>query len=184
MAQVVENQQRVAEHEDRIGKLQVVARRPRQPLHVANHVVREVADRPALEAREPGHRHRFEVGEQSAEGLQRVAVGQSLRPGAATTERDPAVLGAEDHEGIGTQERIACPDRAALDGLQQEGVGAWSEPKIRRQLGVEIRRELGEHGHEVPLACEVVKLLTGRGQGRDSRAGGADANPSDDALHG
>ena len=50
-------------------------RRGGQPLHVTNHVVREVADGPALEAWQPGDSHRLEVAQKASQGLERIAVG-------------------------------------------------------------------------------------------------------------
>ena len=83
VAQVVEDEQRVAEHEDHVGKAQVIVRPLRQALHVADHVVGEVADGAALEAWKAGHGHGLELGEQAAQRFQRVTVGQALRLGVA-----------------------------------------------------------------------------------------------------
>src|SRR5207247_2423657 len=125
-------------------------------------------------ARGPGARQRLELPEQFAYGRERVAVGQPLRSGAAL-EREASVLRREDHERIGAEERVARPDLAALHRLEQERVGTGAEPQVRGERGVEIRRQLGEHRHKVPLCRESAKLVTGRGEGRDDDAGGTDA---------
>jgi hypothetical protein len=57
------------------------------------------------------------------------------------------------------------------------------KPQVGGQWCVQVRRERGEHGHEVALSREVAKLLPGGGERWDSCAGGADAKLSDDALH-
>src|SRR5207244_1049613 len=97
VAQVVEDQERIGEEEDRVREAEIVLGRPRQPLHVVDHVVCEVAHRAALEPREPGHRYRLELPEQVAYGPERVAVGQPLDAGTAL-EREAPVLRREDHE--------------------------------------------------------------------------------------
>src|SRR5438552_4105764 len=69
VAQVVKDQERVGEEEDRVREAEIVLGRPRQPLHVVDHVVCKVAHRAALKPREPGHRYRLELPEQVAYGL-------------------------------------------------------------------------------------------------------------------
>src|SRR5437763_1817036 len=108
VAQVVEDQERVREEEDRVREIEIVLGRPRQPLHVVDHVVREIAHRAALEPREPRDRHRLELPEQFSYGRERVAVGQPLRSGAAL-EREASVLRREDDERIGAEDRVARP---------------------------------------------------------------------------
>ena len=103
VAQVVEDEQRVGEHEYGVGQPKVVVRRRRQPLHVTNHVVREVADGTALEAGQARHGHRGKLAQQPAQRLERIAIGQALGPVPAP-QRDPAVFGAEDHEWIAAEE--------------------------------------------------------------------------------
>src|SRR4029450_3170566 len=73
---------------------------------------------------------------------------------------------------------------AAFHGLQEERVWTRAQAEVGGQRRVQVRRELGEHGHEVSLAREVAKLLAGRREGRDPYACGADAKLSGDALHG
>ena len=130
VAQVVEDQQRVGEHEHGVGKPQVVPGTPRQPLHVADHVVGEVADGATLEAGKTGHGDRSELGQQPAQRLQRVTVGEPLGPGVAPPQGDGAVLGAQDRVRVGPEEGIAGPVLAALHGLQQERVGARPQAQI------------------------------------------------------
>src|SRR5207249_1815870 len=71
VAQVVEDEQRVAQHEHGVGQPEVVARGRGQPLHVTDHVVREVADGAALETRQARHGDGLELAKQPAQRLER-----------------------------------------------------------------------------------------------------------------
>jgi hypothetical protein len=115
-----------------------------------DHVVREKADRPALESGKARHPNRLELLEKIAHGDERIALRKSF--GAAVAgEREPTVLRREDHQRIRAQERISRPHLAALDRFQQERVGAGPQPEVCGEGRVEIGRELSEHGHKVAL---------------------------------
>ena len=103
VAQVVEHEQCVREHEHGVRQSLVVVRRGGQPFHMSDHVVPEEPDGAALEAGQPGHGDRLELVEQAAQRFQRVAVRQPLGT-ALASEGDAPVLTGEDHEGVAAEE--------------------------------------------------------------------------------
>ena len=166
MAQVVEDEQRVAEHEHGVRQLEIVVGGRRQALHVTDHVVRKVPDGAALEARQTRHGHRLELAEQPAQGFERITVGEPLGAPAAP-HGDPPVFRRQHRVGIAAEERVARPLLTALDRLEEERVGARPEPQVRGQRRVEVGGELGEHGDEVASSGELVELVACRRQRRD-----------------
>jgi hypothetical protein len=129
---------------------------------VAHHVVRQDADRAALEARETGHGDRLDVAEKRSQRLERVAVRQALCPAVGVPERNAAVLRGQDEPGLGAEERIARPRLAAFDGLEQERVRAGAQTQVCRQRCVEVGGKLGEDRDDVAPARELAELVTRR----------------------
>jgi hypothetical protein len=139
MSQVVEHQQRVAQNEHGVGQVEIVVRVRRQPLHVANHVVREKADGAALKARQAGHGDGLKVPQQSSQRFERIAIRQPL--GAATASHGDAPVFRRQHRvGIAAEKRIAGPLLAAFDGFEQKRVRPGTQAQIGGQRRVEVGR--------------------------------------------
>jgi hypothetical protein len=162
MAQVVEDEERIGEEEDRVREAEIVLGAARQALHVSNHVVGEEADGAPLEPWKARHGYRLNPAEEIADGVERVAVGQALRMPVGVAQRQAAVLCGQDHSRLGPEERVAGPRLAAFDRLEQEGVRTWTQPQVGGQRRVEIGGQLGEDGHEIAPSREVPKFLTRR----------------------
>ena len=123
-----------------------------------DHVVGEVTHGAALEARQTRHRDGLELAQQPPQRFERITVGKPLGT-AAPPQRDPPVFRGQHHVGIAAEKRVARPLLAPLHRLEQEGIGAGPQPEIGRQRGVEVRRQLGEHGNEVSPSGELAKLV-------------------------
>ena len=80
------------------------------------------------------------------------------------------------------QEGVARPLFAALYGLEQKRVRPGPEPEVGGQWRIQVRRELGEHRHEVALVCEPTKLVSRGRQRWDFYARGSDAQLGSGAL--
>ena len=109
--QVIEDEQRVAEQEDRLREALRIRFRQRQFLVVAGAFVRHVADGAAVESRQPFDRHRRQSPQLIFDLEQRVArrlVGERV------------VARAEDTVRLGADEAVSCEPLAAFDGFEQE----------------------------------------------------------------
>jgi hypothetical protein len=90
-----EDQQAVREHDHRVGQLLVVGGQGREPLDVPDHVVGQEPHRPALEARQPGHGNRLELGEQIAKCREGIRARQKLDGPVGPPDADALALGRE-----------------------------------------------------------------------------------------
>ena len=146
---VVEDQQRVREHQPGLRYAQRVRLRLRHALEVPDRLVADVADGAAVEARQPGRRDRAELGDLVLDHAQRVAV--------LVVQRAHAV-------GLRADEGVAPHALAALDGLEQERVVAARDLQIGGDGRFEVGADLAVDRGEVALAGggEAVQLLAAR----------------------
>ena len=117
--EVVEDEERVGEHEDGFGQRQRVVGRRGQPLEVARRLVRQVADGAAVEARQAGHRDDVEAPQLV---FDLAAAGRRRCPRAG-----------QDAIRLRADEAVASQALAALDALQQERVLVRARPSGRRR---------------------------------------------------
>ena len=118
-------------HQQRVGGSDRVGFRRRQPLHLAHHVVAEIAEHARRHRRQAGNRGNGRFVEQGAQGFQRrlraggkgVAVAQGVAVDLRLAAGD-----AEDHVGIEADHRITATRGAAFDGFQQENVAPARPP--------------------------------------------------------
>jgi hypothetical protein len=134
---------------------------------VTDHVVGEEADGAALEAGEAGHGNGLEAPQEPPERVEGVAVGQALRAAVAVAEGDPTVLAGQDQPRLRAEEGVARPRLAALDGLQEERIGAGAQAQVGRQRRIEVGGQLGEDGDEIAPPRELAELVTGPRERRD-----------------
>ncbi len=161
------------------GKPEVVARRARQPLHVPHHVVGEVAHRAALESGQAGNRDRAGTLRAALRSASSGLPSGRRWGGVSAAEGDATVLRREDHQRVRAEERVASPDLAALDGLQEKRVGSRPEPQIGGQRRVQVRRELGKHrARGSPVPARMRNSSRVGDSGGTAYAGGTDAKPS------
>ena len=146
---VVEDQQRVREHQPGLGHAQRVRLRLRHALEVADRLVADVADGAAVEARQAGRRDRAELGDFVLDHAQRIAVLVMQRADAVRLRAD---------------ERVASHALAALDGLEQERVVAARDLEVGGDGRLEVGAHLAVDRGEVALAGggEAVQLLAAR----------------------
>ena len=146
---VVEDQQRVREHQPGLRYAQRVRLRLRHALEVPDRLVADVADGAAVEARQAGRRDRAELGDLVLDHAQRVAV--------LVVQRAHAV-------GLRADERVAPHALAALDGFEQERVVAARDLEVGGDGRFEVGADLAVDRGEVALAGggEAVQLLAAR----------------------
>src|SRR5690606_737214 len=135
---------------------------------VADGVVSEVAHCAADEARKAGKRYRVararEVGElrNGICGPMRLTPSGLRRPAARRSVRVQAPCGVR----LGTQEGVACPGLAALDGLEQEAEGRARELRVRADGGIRIEQDFATYRNEPAVAGMAQKRRTIRDEHR------------------
>ena len=164
MAQVVEDEQAVCEHEHGVRQLEVVLGPARQLLDVTNHVIGDVAHGPALEARQARDGHRLVSREEAPEGLEGAPRLDGLDAPVGVPYRHAAALGREDHGRLGSQEGVARPFLASFHRLEEEGIRPGAQAQEGGERRVQVRRHLGIDGHEVATGGQPAELLARRGE--------------------
>jgi hypothetical protein len=170
--QVVEHRDFFRQHQQRVGRAEpvglVVARQTR--LDVADALEAEIADQPAAEAG------------QALDARHAVAAAQALDLGQRIGEPAPLddFVVLADLELVAAQrvhaparqadDRIAAPVLAALDRLEQVGVGAVGQLQVHRQRRVEVGQHLARHRNAVvALGGEAFEVGLGEDHGRKGR---------------
>ena len=138
----VVDEQRLREPEEALRQPEFVRIPVRQALHVAHPVVREVADRPSHQGRQPGQLGQAELLQQRAQVIQRIdaAVRGNRKPLDAPAAPDLQCVAARRKRGAGADanEAVAAPGLAPLVRLEQEGRRAVVDLLEDRQRGVEV----------------------------------------------
>jgi hypothetical protein len=104
----------------------------------------------------------LEAPQEIADGVERIAVGQTHSMSVGVPQRDAAILRRQDELRLGTEERVACPRLPTFDRLEQERVRTGTQSQIGRQRRVEIRGKLGKDRNEITPRGELAELVTGR----------------------
>ena len=160
VADVVEDDERVGDHEDgvvhpafRMGAL-------RQPLlEVADHVIAEETHGPAAEARKPAHGDGPVPGEKLLQDRQGIAPVGELHEVAVAADLHLLGLHADDGQGVGAQEGVTAPLLAALDALQQEGVGALPDLQEGRHRRLLVGEDLPVDGDEIAAFGKFLEFV-------------------------
>ena len=160
---VVEDDQRVRHHEHGIiepgGRMGTLC----QPfLEVADHVIGEKAHGPAAEARKPLHGDRPVPGEKIFQDRQGIAPMADLRGVAVGAHLHLLRLHTDHGQGVGAQEGVAAPFLAALDALQQEGVGALPDLQEGRHRRLLVGEDLPVDGDEIAAFRKFLEFLKRR----------------------
>ena len=151
------------------GTLERVRVGLRQALHLAHHVVAEIAEEARRHRRQVVREGQGALGDQRAQALEgrtlvaarrRLARSAALRSIAATP-----VLAAPDEIGIEADHREAPAHGAAFDGFEQEGGALAAVPQL--QEGRDGRQEIADQGRAQDPGCA-------------RRVGGAKASKSGD----
>ena len=153
-AQIVEDDERVGEDEQRIGHVHAARRRRRQALDEARDVVAEVADRAAPELADLRRVDRIRGAEQ------RLEVGERIRGPAGVVP--PPVGGPIVHHSVlepprgsrsGAHERVSRP-RLAAGGrrLEKERERSVTDLGERRDRRIRVEQHVAPHGDETGRA--------------------------------
>src|SRR5580704_8524673 len=121
VAQVIESQQAIEEHQHAIGQGKIVFRVVADSFQLADSVIREVANGTSSERRQAGDCRWTMLPEQLFDHGQYAAL--ALFASLSALQDDVFASGSHLQIGTRSEERIAANLFAALDGLQQKGVG-------------------------------------------------------------
>ena len=171
MAEVVEDEHRVGDHQRHVGEAELVGVRLAERLDRADEVVAEEADGAACERRQVGDRGRLVAGEALGDGAVGVGRGLDLGRRAAGERRvagpfgELAVAPAQHRARAQADERVAA-DLALLGGLEQEAGSALGLAGAQFQEGGDgglgVLDEAGADRHHVALAGQLAGLLERR----------------------
>ena len=151
-----------ADHvEDRIGESEVVERRVRQVLHLADHVVAEIADDSGVQRRQPGKRRRPEPVQDHVQRLQHPRLG-GKRPQVVAGHLQPAAVGNDPGARTAPHEGEAAPAIAVLGGLQQEAGFVPDDAGKGRHRCDQVGQQLPPHGHYPVTRRERAEFLPAR----------------------
>ena len=145
---MVEDQQRVHEHELRFWQSQRVALRGRQVFKPGGRLVREVADGAAGEAGQALDGYDLVLGQFLGDGLKGIGAG-------------PAA-GADHLIRIGADEAVARQPLAALHALQQKRTPAVADLQEGRYRRLQVGDYLAVDGNEVALVPAALDLFQRR----------------------
>ena len=130
-------------HEDAVRQAENVGVRLAQLFHVPDHVVAEIAEDAGGHGGKVLPERDCALGQQQAKGVER-GLGAQVE-GIGALQRNPVDLGdgtpaAEDEIGGQADHRIAAPDGAAFDRLEQESgaAGALAQLEERRDRRLEV----------------------------------------------
>ncbi len=153
MAHVIEDQQGVAEAEDRLRQIEGVRVRDRhRRLETRRRLVGEIADGATGEPWQPRHAMQWAACQLLAHGLQRIGAGAALYH-AGSYACQPAILGdagadAQHQVGVGADEGEARQPLAPFDAFQQVAIWAAGQLEIRGDWRLQVRGNLAPHRHE------------------------------------
>ena len=143
---VVEDQQGVGDHQNRIRKVPIVRWRRRQRLDRAYDIVAQVSDGPPGEAGEAGDLDRGVLSHGAAKVVQRrhVPLGQLPTCGRRPAFAETAAV-AEDLARVGCQKGVAGPTLSALERFEQETVRSPVDLAERRDRCVAVEDDLARY---------------------------------------
>src|SRR6266849_10069877 len=161
LADVVEHEHRVGEHQAEIRRADVVARRRRDAWFEASHdIVGEKADLAAEKSRKFRKFRRAELFHLAAQFLEWIVDPPRLDRASWPYQIHPVVTPAHDRSGLGTKERVTPPLFTAAHALQQKTVVAARDFQIGGDRRFEIRGNLVKHRYQVETFCRQFFELT------------------------
>ncbi len=165
---MVERGDVTGDRQDGVGQTLVVGWHRGEPFDLADHVVAEVADDPAME-RGQGVEVRGPVGaEQGVERREGTLVERDTGGYDAAGDLDLAAPDDQGEGGIATEEREAAPPLPVLDRFEEEpggtvGFGA-DELHERRDRGLEVGEHLAPHRDDGVPDGEGPELVARRAE--------------------
>ena len=164
--QVIEDEERVGEHEDGVRQIEhVVGGHRHARLEVADALVAEVADRAAEEARQvhPRCAHGLIRREEALQRFQRIGEAEDLLVAPLMHRGQHTVIEPHDEVRIRADERVARQPLAPLDTLQEKRIRPLRDLQVRRHRRFQIRHDLPIDRHEIPLPRQRAHLIQRRG---------------------
>ena len=163
VVEIVEDEERVGDHEHGVGQAAIVGRGVGKMLDRSHDVVAEIPHGPAGKARQAGHRDRGMPPQRAADVLQRGDVAVDHVP---TRGRRPpralAVSVSEHFSRVGGQKRVSGPPLAALQRLQKKSVRPPVELGEGGHRRVAVEHHLPRHGHHPARGASAL------GEGREA----------------
>ena len=166
---VVEDEEALREQQAGIGQANVVGGAHRQSLEGARHVVPDVADGAAREARHARHGNGAVLSQQRLQGAERIRGDLAHRPPPRRLHLDGLTARAEYAGGLGPEEAVPAPLLPPLDALQEEAVRAAMDLQERRDGRLEVGENLTADRDQVPVSGQLAKVRAARGDGRGAQ---------------
>src|SRR5579863_2115022 len=158
VAQVIEGQQPIEEHQHAIGQGKVVFRVITDSFQLADRVIGKISDSPSSERRQAGNGRRTMLPEQLFQHGQYAA--RALFASLAELQHNVFAAGSDLQIGTCAEERIASDLFAALDRLQQKSVRLiGSNGKKGRDRRQQIGRDRLDYGDQREFAGQARKLF-------------------------
>ena len=160
VADIVEDDQRVRDHEHGVVDIAMGTRALRQSLfEVTHHFIGEETHGPAAEARKPAHGDGPVPGEKILQDRQGIAPVGQLHEVAVAADLHLLGLHANHGQGVGAQEGVAAPLLAALDALQQEGVGSLPDLQKGRHRRLLVGKDFPVDWDEIAAFREFLEFV-------------------------
>ena len=164
---VVENEDRVGDHEDHVRHIQPIWLALRQfadgGLEEPDNVVSHEADGAPGKPRQPRQRHGLEAGHQFLKLAKRIRLRLKLARLPVFGDGDGPAAGAEKDARIAADKRVTAAFVAVLGGLQQEGVAAaiqfFESGDGRLRVGDQLRADRDE----IAVFCQLAELFAAGG---------------------
>ena len=172
---VVEDDERVREHEQGVGDAERVGRGvSKGGLKLADGIVGEVADHAAGEGRKGGVWHGFERSHLALKGGEDVVGCGECAGFVSFRDGDVFPIRGEDPLRAGADDGPAPALVGGFGGFEEEGVLGIAQLEVGGERRLEIGGKLGEHGHDVSLLGKGGECFEGRfywDQGHAGRMG-------------
>ena len=143
--------------EDGVGVAEVVVGDVRQALDLANDVVAEEADDPAVQRREVRERRAAQLRAQRLDGGEGAAVGRD-RDGQGALDVDVAAPHDERRHRVAADEAPAAP-ALVVDRLEQEAGAVADHPQEAGDRCREIGEDVAPDGNDDVVAGEGAELV-------------------------
>ena len=116
-------------------------------LDLTHDVVAEVTHHPALQRRQVGDDRRAIGGDQRIERGEHALIERNIGRQRRAAERDATVAQFERRDRVATNEAVARPALAVLDGFEQEALTIADQLEVCGYRGFKVAQHFRPHRH-------------------------------------
>ncbi len=155
---LVEDNQRVGQHEDGVGNAEFVLRwRGHGRFELAHGVVGEIADQTAAERRQVPVQHEPVAAHVALQGGEHVVFNRDFLDGGAFADGEFLAAGLDHPARAAADDRPSSALVGAFSALEQEGMTRVAHLEVRRQRRLEVRRKLGVNRDNIALFGQLAE---------------------------